>query len=360
MMQSLQMWRNRRVQGWSQTGGRHRELQRLADHLAALLEAGLPIHQALIHLSAHPLNRHQSYWLRPALSAVQDGRSIASGWRLLAPPLLQTLLLAGEQSGHVAQALRAWSVHAERRQSTVREWVRLLSYPLVLVLLIGALLVFVARVVLPMFVHVVLQLGLRLTGPTRVIEVVLSFLPEILAGLVGVGLLLLAFIAALRTLAPAVWRRVKHLTPGARIVRLARTRTLAQLARLLLNAGIPLVDALTGLAASSGPRWLTEASEVIVERVLAGRPLAEAFAGDWDPLMEVLLRWAEQTGELGAAFARVEQYASQRLSERLKRLIGVVEPLLLFCMGVLVTASMYVVYVPMYDMMTAISSGQIR
>ncbi|MDQ0188332.1 type II secretion system F family protein [Alicyclobacillus cycloheptanicus] len=337
-----------------------RDLDRLADHMASLLEAGLPVQQAVHHLRQHPVTKTQKLWLESAAAAVEEGRSLADGWQSMAPALLQTLLTAGERSGHVAKALRAWSQHVQQRRRVVSEWVRLVSYPAVLLVLMCGLLVFVSRVVLPMFVSVYGSLGLRLSGPTRTVADILTLLPDA----VGVGAALVVAGAGLaivlRSCLPAAWARLRPSLPGARWIRLSKTRTVAQLLNLLLGAGIALTDALAGLAQADGPRWLRDAAHRSSGRVLEGYPVAQVFEGDWDPLLGVLLSWAEQTGELESAFRRVETYTAQMLSTRLKRVVQTLEPTLLVLMGLLVTASMYIVYVPMYDMMTAISNGQVH
>lgn len=334
-------------------------LDRLAEHIASLLEAGLPIGQAVSHLRDHPWGRKQSTWLELAATAVDEGRPLSDGWKTFAPQLLTTLLAAGESTGNLASTLRTWTAYVRLRRKTTAKLVRAFSYPVLLTSLMTALLVFVARVVMPMFEGVYSQLGLPVTGVTLLVTHVLTVLPGWVAAALctAAGLVLSAAVAA--RLWPAHWQTVAQWLPGVSLHRLSRTHTWSQLLRLHLDAGYALTDTLVQLSTPHTPRWLREASARTLERVLAGEPLARAFAGNWDPLLLVLLRWAEQTGELGAAFGRVETYARDLLQERLRRLVQVLEPVLLMSMGVLVCACMYVVYVPMYDMMTTVSGGQL-
>lgn len=334
-----------------------RDLERLTDHLASLLEAGLPVRQAVTHLREYALSRHQVTWLNLAASSVENGRSLSDAWRPYAPHLLLSLVAAGEATGNLASTLRSWSLHVRTRRKAMGELLRMLSYPAILMCLMITLLIFVARVVLPMFIGVYVSLGLRLTGATAVIAESLHATPRGLETL-AVGAAALTTLALIvRRVNPVLWSQLSTRLPGHQLWRLRRTSTWSQLLRLHLDAGVALTDTLTELADAHHPLWMRREAEETLSRVLEGQPPAVAFSGPWDPLLTVLLRWAEQTGEIGTAFARVETYTGDLFDERLRRLIQVLEPTLLFVMGGLVSACMYVVYIPMYDMMTTVSNG---
>ncbi len=334
-----------------------RDLDHLTDHLASLLEAGLPMRQAVMHLREHPLSRHMRDWLNLATVSVEEGRSLSDAWRSCAPRLLLTMVAAGEATGNLASTLRTWSTHTRLQRKAVSDLLRMLSYPGLLSGLMALLLIFVARVVMPMFVGVYASLGLHPSGATAVVVSILDSAPGWTVGFTAAIAVLTVALLVVRTLRPALWSTLSKWLPGRQLWRLRRTYTWSQLLRLHLDAGVTLTDTLAELADIHNPVWMRKAATDTLSRVLAGQPPALAFAGDWDPLLTVLLRWAEQTGEIGAAFARVEAYTQEAFEERLRRSVQVLEPALLFVMGGLVSACMYVVYVPMYDMMTTVSNG---
>ncbi|WDL97004.1 type II secretion system F family protein [Alicyclobacillus sp. ALC3] len=334
-----------------------RDLDHLTDHLASLLEAGLPVRQAVMHLSDHPLSRHMQDWLNLATVSIEEGRSLSDAWRSCAPRLLLSMVAAGEATGNLASTLRAWSTHARLRRKAIGDILRMLSYPGLLSGLMALLLIFVSRVVMPMFIGVYASLGLHPSGATAVVVRILDSAPRWTVGLTATIAVFTLALLVVRTSRPALWSKLSKWLPGRQLWRLRRTYTWSQLLRLHLDAGVALTDTLTELADIHNPVWMRKAATETLSRVMAGQPPALAFTGDWDPLLTVLLRWAEQTGEIGAAFARVEAYTQEVFEERLRRLVQVLEPALLFVMGGLVSACMYVVYVPMYDMMTTVSTG---
>lgn len=330
----------------------------LAEHLASLLEAGLPMLDGLDCLAGASPQKAARERVVSARVAVEQGISLSQAWQDDLPSLLLLLVRAGEETGQLADALRCWVEYSRQRRGRWTEWLRVVSYPAGLLLMIGVLMVFVSRVLLPTFASLYTELKVPMSPVTADVERALAALP----GIVGlapcvIGAVLGLIALASRYLPLRQWRAVQRRLPGIVLWRLGRTQSLCLTLRLLIGAGVPLSDALRGISDTGRPTWLRQTALQAVDHVMAGRRLADIFPGEWDPMLGVLLRWAEQTGELEVAFARVERYAAARLQSRLRLAVRVAEPALMGVMGLLVTLSMYVVYVPMYDLMTAVAGG---
>lgn len=339
-------WRRRRDRG---------HLPALCDHLASLLDAGLPLDQALGHLTATRFQGSRS--LTAASLAVEQGLPLSEAWTGDVPYLLSSLLAAGELTGNLPRVLHLWVAHVEQMRAWRERLVRIVGYPALLLSGMVALVVYVARVVLPTFLSVYTQLGLPAPVSTRVLERVLSQLPAILGGVLVLVSLSLAGMYVIRRNVPSLWSRIHRRFPGYGLWLLARTHRLCMLLRLLLDAGLPLLEGVQSLQRMVRPQWLAEAGQTIASGILSGKALTTAFGGEWDPLLSVLLEWAERTGELPTAFDRVEKYTRERLRHRTDTLLQVLEPGLTLLMGALVAGTMFTVFVPMYDLMAAVAAG---
>lgn len=332
----------------------------IVDALAGLLDAGLPLGAALAHLQGTHLPARQQWYVNLAAESVERGDTLAQVWHPVVPTILAVLLDAGERTGNLARVLRSWADHQARRKTFTEQFGRLLTYPLLLTAVTSALLIFISQVVFPTFYDMYRQLGLTVSSATVTIEWTLQMLPWLLLGLtllmavVPLGLLILE-----RKL-PNQWRKIAVQIPGPRLLRLSRTGFLCELLEMLLVAGIPIADALHQLAGLEKPVWFSKRCGTMEQSILNGDTLREAFEGDWDPTLVWMMAWAEQTGELPSACARVRTGTERAFLSRMQRLARILEPSLLALMGILVGFTMYALFVPMYDLTSIISSGGVH
>ncbi|QCI12241.1 type II secretion system F family protein [Pseudomonas putida] len=104
----------------------------------------------------------------------------------------------------------------------------------------------------------------------------------------------------------------------------------------LLNAGLPLIDALESLAEKAPGAGARKVLEALVRQLYEGRSLSQALGQQprvFPPLYVALVQSSERTGALGDALARYIGYR-QRLDLVRQKLVGAsVYPLLLLLVG---------------------------
>ena len=334
-----------------------RELPSLCDGLASLLEAGLPIQAALAHLRDNPLHVHQQAFVNAARAGIDRGMTLAQAWQNQIPPLLFTMLEAGEKAGQTVQVLKTWTRHAEERRTWFNQFIRLFSYPAVLLVTLTVLLVFMGQTVLPSFMHMYDELGFPVSNSLRTALYTVQAVPKALAGLALGSALFAAAIHLASANRYSAWNWIDIHLPGRKIRQLVRTRLFCTLLYLLLDSGIPVSHAVGILKRYSRPGWLSPASGAIEQKILAGIPLSSAFAGPWHEVLPLFLTWSEQTGDLVVAVSRVQTVTSQELTRRLQRISRVAEPVTLLVMGALVAVTMTALFAPMYDLTNVLASG---
>lgn len=338
----------------------HKHLPSLLDQLSSLVKSGIPMKAVLVHLQELPLHPTQTTYVRQLLHALETGRSLSSVWCEELPPLFVVLFEAGEQTGEMSVVLDAWSGYASERRAWGKKMIRMCTYPCLILSLAVCLFVFLVTAVLPTFLDMYHTLNLQLPRSTLVMLALVHVLPVLLGGLLACCVTAVVVGIYLYKYHPHAWEHLVYHLPGHQLVQLQRSRILCLLLSLLLRAGIPVAESLHVLGQSSGPRWLRKVSPDIERRVLAGESLHRAFAGDWDPLLFILLRWAEQTGDLAEALHKVEHHVQGRFTTRIQTIIGAVEPTLVIGMGAFVAATMLAVFVPMYDLISQVSATPIH
>lgn len=127
----------------------------------------------------------------------------------------------------------------------------------------------------------------------------------------------------------------------------ATTLATRQLATLL-QAGLPLDEALAALAEGAGRR-LRPLALSLRARVMEGAALSVAmaeFPGDFDPLYIATVSAGERSGRLGTALLRLADHLEQRDATRHRLLAALAYPLLLVLVALAVVAGLMVHVVP--------------
>jgi type II secretory pathway component PulF len=325
--------------------------------LVPLLQAGVPISDALAYAATTPMGRLAKAYAHALRTAVQEGQWLAEVWSEKLPVLYHIFLMESQYSGALDASLSAWQRVVLQRREWWQSMLKICSYPLFLCLLTACLLTYLVRCVIPTFQALYVQLG---ANPGRAAEVLVAC-AQIGVYLVWLALICGATAAVLLPIvahySPHLWERMVRRARLFRVVRDRRVHLLCLWLGSLVQAGVPVVDALRALSGEHFPLWVRRTANQALERCLSGKGLTEAFAAESDPLFEAALRTAEQTGELAEALLRVQDIYQVRLKKTVSRILRWLEPLLLVTVGTMVAGSMALLFIPMYDVIGQISEG---
>jgi len=327
--------------------------------LATVLEAGLPVVQALdITAESQHLARMQE--LLEALS-----REVAAGAALSEAmkhhgrhfgSLHLSLVAAGEGSGRLPELLANLATWLERRERIRRKISSALSYPLavvgIAVVVVGLMLVYVV----PEFERMFAGYGAELPPLTRFVVGLSDSLREsgpawAVAAAAGTG----ALIWTRRRMRGARYLedRLKLRLPfiGGLFARAAIARFMRTLATLL-EAGLPAVEALDAAAGACGNRVYEAAIRRTREEVAAGQGLRRAmtYLAILPPALGRMMGVGEETGRLGEMCAHLAERYDEELQTAADRMGALLEPLLMTILGVLIGGLVLAMYLPIFGM----------
>jgi general secretion pathway protein F len=142
-------------------------------------------------------------------------------------------------------------------------------------------------------------------------------------------------VAALRRAWDGLMLGLPVLGPAIRKIEVARfCRTLAT---LLVN-GVPLLGALTVVRETVGNAVIADALGEVGERLKSGegiaRPLSDA--GVFPDIAVHMIRVGEETGRLDTMLSDVADIFDVEVSQTLKRLLALIEPVLILFLGALI------------------------
>ncbi|MDD2742356.1 MAG: type II secretion system inner membrane protein GspF [Rhodocyclaceae bacterium] len=333
------------------------ELMLLTRQWSTLLEAGIPVERALAAL----IEQSEDGRTRHLLSAIRDellaGHSLHRALALFPQcfsPLYCALVAAGEQSGQLDKVMLRLADNLESSGALRQKIIQALVYPLLVVLVAGAVILALMVYVVPQVVSVFQSGKQTLPLLTRGLIAVSDFLrltwPFLLAAAV------VAFWAARRALKVEALRRRWH----SRLMRLPfigrlllgmDSARLAQTLAILVGSGVPL---LTALQAGAAVVWLLpvasalqRASEQVREGVALNRALAQAKM--FPPLLVHMVASGEASGRLDEMLEKTARQQTDEVSNRLALSMSLLEPLLILIMGVLVLIIVLAILQPIIE-----------
>ncbi len=328
-------------------------------HLGSLLEAGMPLNQALRAVGREqrrPVLRDGLRQVRDAVELGQTFSSVAGEQLPRLDPILIALLAAGEECGALEEALHTVADELRHRHASIRQIRRAAAYPAWIAAMASAVVILLLVVVAPRFEALYAQSGAALPWLTRWVVAASHGVAALLPGAVAVGTVLISALTL-------VWRRWHR---GRRAIlrrwwrhRLAAIQRDAALERLfrtlgrLLAAGVPLLDALPHAAQAAGDP-LREHIDQAHRAVAAGTPFPRALRHT-DPATATgahLAAIGEECGRLDEMLRQAADYHRHRLEQRLERLAAWVEPALITVAGLVTAAIVAALYLPIFQLGT--------
>jgi type IV pilus assembly protein PilC len=333
--------------------------------LAAMLDAGIHLVRILTAIARESTNRKFSDVLDDVRGSVTAGSTFAEALGRH-PNVFSRLYVAvvrsGEQSGSLPIVLHTLTTHLEKSENLRRKVKGAIAYPLV-ILVTSILIVFVMLVkIVPVFEDVYARAKAQLPRPTLILISVSSFLRDYT--LLAVLLLIVLAIAGYMILQTSPGRlaldsfalRVPIFGSLIRKSIMARvTRTLS----LLLQSGIPLIDALETIAQVTGNRVVERALLTSTQHVRDGATLADTLrqTGQFPSMVTQLVASGEESGTLPSMLGKAAVYYEQQVDTAVATLSTLIEPIMIVLMGAIAGSVIVALYMPIFNLGQVIKGG---
>lgn len=325
--------------------------------LATLLEGGIPLDKSLsIILSGQDKNVIKDV-VEDVLNGIKSGKSFAEALtnhaRLFSSVYIN-MVRAGEEGGVLPQVLKRLGAFQERLQKVRSEIISAMIYPILLsstgMVCVGALIVYV----IPKFAQIFDGMGISLPFSTMVLMGMSHY--SIRYGWVFVLVALIAFFSykkAMKDNDTAIkidQKKLRLPLLGNLFWKMQISRFARTLGTLLEN-GVPLLKSMDIVKDVLSNRYLADILGNVKANVKegAGLTLSLAKRGFLPEIAVHLLKVGEETGNLDQMLLKVADNFDADVEHRMKRLVTMVEPVLIMLMGA-------VIGVIVISMLTAILS----
>jgi len=335
-----------------------RDLALVTRQLATLVQAALPIEEALRAAAAQSTSAKIKSMLLAVRARVMEGHSLAAALREYPsafPELYRATVAAGEHAGHLGLVLDQLADYTDQRQQSRQKIQLALLYPVILMVASLAIVVLLLGYVVPDVVKVFVNTGQELPALTRGLiatsDVVKNWGWLIVLGLIGA---FLAMRAALRD--PALRLRwhafILRIPLIGRLSRATNTARFASTLAILTKSGVPLVEALSIAAAVIANLRIRERVVEAAQKVREGSSLTRALdaTGEFPPMMLHMIASGEKSGELDQMLARTARNQENDLAAQVSLLVGLFEPFMLVFMGAVVLVIVLAILMPILSL----------
>jgi general secretion pathway protein F len=328
-----------------------------SQELLALLEAGLSIVEALEALLEKEAQDSTRSVLTQLLSGLREGRRLSvvmAGQPQVFPALFVGVVRTAEGTSDLPRSLARF-IDYEQRLSLVRnKVVSAAIYPSILMLVGGAVSLFLVGFVVPRFAEVYQGTGRSLPWMSQLLLDWGQFAAaHWRLVLIGAALALVGAVTSLRNTIRTVGLAglIAKLPGMGERVRIYELSRLYLTLGMLIEGGIAIVAAIeiVSQVMARPQRLALQQAKAMVE---SGMPLSAAFESQdlTTPISLRLLRVGERTGDMGALLLKSAAFYDGEIGRWIDRFSRSFEPLLMAAIGLVVGVIVVMLYMPIFDL----------
>jgi type IV pilus assembly protein PilC len=326
--------------------------------LSTMLEGGMSITTALDIIAEDTDNLQLRQVLQLARSRVSEGRLLSEGFGG-SPKVFNrfalAIIVAGETSGDLGQALRALADHFDGRDRIAKKIRGAVAYPIFVVSLITVVIIGIMTLIVPRFQMIFSQLGGQLPGFTRAF---MGFYQALCH-----NALYFAAAGALAIGGGVLLSRTKrgHLFLSKLVLRLplfgklfveSFVATFCRTTATLLDAGVPILDTLEILRGMTTNDVIVSAIASVKQHVTGGSNVAlgMAAAGFFPNMVVKMAQVGEESGALPAILRKTSEHYERRTASTIDTMTALLEPIMITTIGAVVLVVVIALYLPIFTM----------
>jgi len=329
---------------------------------STMINAGLPLVQALEILSKQTANKALAAVTRQVVFDVESGHTVADA--LAKHPkafsdLYVNMVAAGEAGGILDTILMRLATFMEKNDALMRKVKSAMVYPSVIfavaAMAISVLLIFV----IPVFQNMFASVNLVLPLPTRIVILLSEILKQgwWMFGVGGyVGFLGFKRYVATPNGRLQVDKLLLHLPVLGDLLRKSAVSRFTRTLGTLLSSGVSILDGLEITAKTAGNRVIQDAIMASRSSIAGGDTIAAPLAESrvFPPMVISMIAVGEQTGGLDEMLTKIADFYDDEVDAAVGGLLSLLEPLIVICLGVVVGGLVVAMYLPIFDMINAV------
>jgi type IV pilus assembly protein PilC len=329
---------------------------------ATMINAGLPLVQALDILAQQTENKNLADVTRQVVYDVESGQTLADALRKhpkAFSDLYVNMVAAGEAGGILDTILQRLAQFLEKNDAIIRKVKGAMVYPAVIMTVAAIAVTVLLIFVIPTFQNMFASVQLELPLPTRIVIGASNVLKSYWWAILGViGLSVFALMRYYKTASgrlqiDAFLLRVPVLGDLLRKSAVSRfTRTLGT----LISSGVSILDGLEITARTAGNMVIHNAVMESRQPIAGGDTISAPLQRSkvFPPMVISMIAVGEQTGGLDEMLSKIADFYDEEVDAAVGTLLSLMEPIMIVVLGVIVGGMVVAMYLPIFDMVNAV------
>jgi type IV pilus assembly protein PilC len=331
--------------------------------LATLIGAGLPLSQSLHTSMEQTSNKQLQAVVQEIVSDVEGGKSLSISFAkhpAVFDGVFISLVSAGELSGTLDESLQRIATQQEKDAATMSKIKGALTYPIIVLVVIGAVLAFMLFTVVPQVEKLYKDLHKKLPFLTQIMVSAADFLVHFWwIALIVIGLVVYFIMQFLKTESGQHFKDVFKLKApifGKMIQKLYMAR-FTRTGQTLLGTGVSMLDMLRVSSTAVNNSVISKSIDRAADKVKGGKALSAALEPEAIilPFVPQMIKIGEQSGRIDEMLGKVAQVYEDELDEQIRTISTAIEPILMVVLAVVAGGMVGAILLPIYGLVNGIN-----
>ena len=329
---------------------------------STMVNAGLPLVQALDILAKQTENKTLSSVTRQVMFDVESGYTLADSMAKhprAFTSLYTNMVAAGEAGGILDVILNRLATFLEKNDKLIRKVKGAMIYPSsILAVAVGAIAILLIFVI-PTFEDMFSAVGVPLPFPTRIVigmsKGLQSYWWAIIAFFVGAFFMLKRYYASPKGKL-AIDRLLLKMPILGDVLRKSSVSRFTRTLGTLIASGVSILEGLEITARTAGNRVVQDAIMASRASIAGGETIAAPLSksGVFPPMVISMISVGESTGGLDEMLSKIADFYDDEVDAAVGGLLSLLEPMMIVFLGIAVGGMIMAMYLPIFDMVNAV------
>ena len=330
---------------------------------ATMIDAGLPLVQALDILSKQTENKTLAKTLGEVKGDVEGGSTYADALRKhprIFSELYANMIAAGETGGILDTILGKLASYIEKSMKLKKRVKGAMMYPSFVIFAAVGVVAVIMVFVVPTFAKMFTQMGGILPLPTRIVIGISHFLGGIggaimLASIIAFSVFIVQFRRTPTGKKTIDTLMLKVPIIGVLIQKVAIAKFTSTLGTLVAS-GVPILEGLDITARTAGNVVVEKSVLEVKQAVSEGKTLAEPLSKlkIFPPMVTQMIAVGETTGAVETMLSKIAEFYDEEVDTAVASLTSLLEPMLIVFLGTTVGFIVVAMYMPIFKLITLV------
>lgn len=337
------------------------ELSLFCYQMSIIIKSGIRMAEGIEMVAEEMADKQMIIALREITKEINEGNTFCNSIEKhsIFPVYMKAMIRIGESTGSLDEIMAYLSNYFERNAKLSQKIKSAITYPLILLGLMSAIILLLVVKVLPMFNDILNNVGGEMPSITKaILNISIAIKNYALIILIIIVLLVLVVYFYVKT--PRGRKFVDKLKIKAPFVKNVNKKIysarFSMVMSILIKSGIEHYEALDMVIEVVGNDYVAQQIRNCKELILEGSDIKNAYikTGIFSSLFAKMISIGYKTGEMDNMMSKISRISESEVDNALSKATSIMEPVLVIILSLVVGAILLTVMLPLINIMSSI------